>query len=346
MYFSFCKNMNLIIYHLLNHSIFNRTLIVKLLILFVTCFTFLNMNAQDLEDLDSLLIDRDIENYSIRVFTNYKVNKFSIRDDDSKVKYVPNNRYGLGFGFANKKVIVDIAFNIKNPNKEETKRFDLQGTTILKDQNYVNLYVQTYKGFQSKNNFDEPSVFRSDIRSVSFGFNYLYTLDEIEFSYSLLKAGFPEKRHKNVFITAGAGVFGSFDYFSAKPSILSETDSFYFNEQANIKRYQSITVGVLAGFISYFKLPENITATVNIIPGIGLMNKKMALQDGAYKPSDPMLYKLDFLLGLGYNLNQYYVSLTYSNGMYSTDFDNDNKYRLNLSKAKLAIGYRFERKRR
>ena len=338
--------MNLIIYHLLNQSIFKRSLIIKLFLLFVTCFTFLNGNAQDLDDLDALLIDRDIENYSIRIFTNYKVNKFSIKNDDSRVKYVPNNRYGLGFGFANKKVIVDIAFNIKNPNKEETKRFDLQATTILKDRNFVNIYAQTYKGFKAKNNFDEPSVFRSDIRSISVGFNYLYTLDDIEFSYSLLKAGFPEKRHENVFITGGVGVFGNFDYFSANPSILSETDSFYFNEQANIKRYQGITLGVLAGFISYFKLPENITATVNVIPGIGLMNKKMTLQDGAYRPSNPMLYKLDFSFGLGYNLNQYYVSLTYANGMYSTDFDNDNKYRLNLTNAKLAIGYRFERKKK
>ena len=337
--------MNLIIYHLSKQNIFKKSLIVKLFLLVTFCFSCISIHAQDVDDLDSLLIDRDIENYSIRIFSNYKVNKFSIKDDNSKVKFVPNNRYGIGVGFANTKVIVDVAFNIKNKNKEETKKFDLQGTTILKDQHYVNIYAQTYRGFTAKNSFDEPTVFRNDIRSVSIGFNYLYTLDEIEFSYSLLKAGFADKRHQDIFITGGLGVFSSIDYFSAKPTILSESTSPYFNEQANIKRYQGLTAGVLAGFISYFKLPENITATLNVMPGIGVMNKKITLQEDSFRPSNPMVYKLDFLLGLGYNYEQFYVSLTYSNGLYSTSFDYDNSYNLNLTKAKLAIGYRFQRKR-
>ncbi|EPR73553.1 hypothetical protein ADIWIN_1583 [Winogradskyella psychrotolerans RS-3] len=294
--------------------------------------------------MDSLLVDRDIENYSLRVFSNFKVNKFSISDDDSKAKFVPNNRYGLGLGFATKKIILDIAVNIKNPNKEKTSRFDLQATTILKDQNYVKIYTQVYRGFNAKNNFDEPTVFRDDIRSVSVGLNYMYTLDDIEFSYSQLKAGLSNKNDDNIFITGGVGLFGSFDYFSAKPSILSETTSPYFSDEGDIKRYQGLSFGVLAGLISYFKLPENITATVNVMPGIGLVNKKLTLQDGSYKPSNPMLYKLDFLVGLSYNFKQYYVSLSYSNDLYSTDFDYGNNYLLNLTKAKLAIGYKFNKR--
>jgi len=317
---------------------------IRLYLLLVFCFSFLALNAQDIEDLDSLLIDRDIENYSIRVFSNFKVNKFSIKDDDSKVKFVPNNRYGLGVGFANSKVIVDIAFNIKNSNKEETKKFDLQGTTILKDQYYVNVYAQTYRGFNVKNDFDEPTTFRSDIRSVSIGLNYLYTFDDIEFSYALLKAGLFEKRNKDIYITGGIGAFGGFDYFSANSSVLDESTSPYFNDRGNIKRYQGLAFGVLGGLISYFKLPEDITATVNIMPGIGLVSKKITTQDESYMPSSPMLYKLDFLIGLSYNFKQFYVSLTYSNGSYNTDFDYGNNYGLNLTKAKLAVGYKFKQK--
>lgn len=318
----------------------------KIFLLLVSCFTCFSLSAQDLEDIDSLLIDRDIENYSIRIFSNYKVNKFSILNDESKVKFVPNNRYGLGLGFANRKVIFDVAFNIKNKNKQETSRFDLQVTTIIKRQHYVNLFAQTYKGFKAKHNFDEPTTFRSDVRSVSLGINYLYTLDEVEFSYSLLKAGLDEKDNQDIFITGGIGLFGVYDYFSAKPSILSESGSTFFNEQGNVKRYNGAAIGVLAGFISYFKLPENITATLNVMPGIALMNKRVTLQDGSYRPSNPMLYKLDFSVGLGYNLKQYYAILTYSNGLYSTGFDNDNRYRLNLTNAKLALGYRFKIKRK
>lgn len=325
---------------------FKRTSILKRFLLLVFSFASLATVAQDLEDLDSLLVDRDLDNYSFRLFTNYKSNKFSIQNSESKARFVPNNRHGLGFGIANRKIIVDIAFNIKNANKEATKKFDLQGTTIIKNRHYSNIYVQTYKGFTAKNNFDEDAEFISDLRSISFGLNYLYTFDDIEFSYALLKAGLAEKRNDNIFITGGLGLFTGFDYFSSDAGILTEDTSPYFNEEGNIKRFQGVTVGVLAGFISYFKLPENITATVNIMPGMGLMYKKLTVEGKSYTPSNPMLYKLDFLIGLGYNFDRYYVSLTYSNGLYTTDFDYDNRYRLNLTNAKLAIGYRFKSKRK
>ncbi|NRD24058.1 DUF4421 family protein [Winogradskyella litoriviva] len=324
----------------------NRTSVLKWFVLLVLSFTSLATAAQDLEDLDSLLVDRDLDNYSFRLFTNYKSNKFSIQNSESKARFVPNNRHGLGLGIANKKIIVDIAFNPKNANKEATKKFDLQGTTIIKNRHYSNIYVQTYKGFTAKNNFDEDAEFISDLRSISFGLNYLYTFDDIEFSYALLKAGLAEKRNDNIFMTGGIGLFSGFDYFSSDSSILTEDTSPYFNEEGSIKRFQGVTIGVLAGFISYFKLPENITATVNIMPGMGLMYKKLTVEGKSYTPSNPMLYKLDFLIGLGYNFDRYYVSLTYSNGLYTTDFDYDNRYRLNLTNAKLAIGYRFKSKRK
>lgn len=333
--------MNLIAYHLIKQKSFKKSLILRLFLLSISCIGSCFINAQDLEGLDSLLVDRDIENYSIRVFTNYKVNKFTLENSGSKLKFVPNNKHGLGIGFANKKMILDIAFNLKNPNKEDTRRFDLQGTTIVKNRHFVNLYVQSYKGFESKNNYGDPSIFRKDLRSVSFGFNYLYTLGNVEFSYSLLKAGLDEKNHKDIFVTGGIGAFSIFDYFSSDASILSEDARIYFNEHADVKRYQGIAFGVLAGVISYIKLPENVTATVNFTPGIGVMSKKLKLEDSSYKPSNPMLYKLDFSLGLAYNLNRYYICLTYSNGLYNTSFGNNNNYRLNLSKAKLAIGYKL-----
>lgn len=337
--------MNLIIFPDKNQKTLVKLKIVRLLLFIVSCCFSSFTSAQNFEVLDSLLVDRAIENYSIRVFTNYRVNRFSIENSGSIAKYIPNNRHGFGLGFANKKVILDIAFNLKNPNKEETRRFDLQGTTIIKNRHFINAYLQSYKGFQAKYNFEEPSNFRGDLRSVSFGFNYLYSLDNIEFSYALLKAGLAEENHKDVFVTGGFGVFGVFDYFSSDSSLLSESASVYFNEEANIKRYQGVGLGILTGVVSYFKLPENITATVGFMPGIGLMSKKLTLQDGSFQPSQPMLFKLDFSLGVGYNFNQFYTNLTYNNGLYTTSFDYDNKYRLNISRAKLAIGYKFGRKK-
>lgn len=290
--------------------------------------------------VDSLFIDHNIKNYSLRLFFNYKVKKFNIRNDDSRLRYLPNNKYGVGFGFASSKVLIDIAFNLKTNKENVTNRFDAQGTLIAGKNHYVNGFLQSYKGFNIKNDFNEPNVFRRDIKSITVGFNYLYTLSEIEFSYSLLKAGLA-KRHKNVYITGGLGVFGVFDYFSANEDIMPENGELYFNEEAQIKRYNSAAIGVLGGFLSVFMLPKNIIASCNIMPGIALMNKHVEIQDDTYRPSNPMLYKLDYTLALGYNAKRYYVSLIYEDGFYATKLDHGNKYTFNLSKAKLAFGYKL-----
>ncbi len=289
---------------------------------------------------DSLFIDHNIKNYSLRLFTNYKVKRFRINNDDFRSRYVPNNRYGLGFGFASSKVLIDIAFNVKTDKKNVTNRLDGQGIMIIGKHHYVNGYFQSYKGFNVKNNFNEPNVFRDDIKSFTIGFNYLYTLSEIEFSYSRLKAGLA-KRNKNVYITGGAGFFGLYDYFSANGNILPENGDVYYNEQAEIKRYNSMAVGVLGGFLSVFMLPKNFIASCNIMPGIGLMTKKVTLEDGSYKPSKPMLYKLDIKFALGYHVERYYINLIYGTDIYSTDLNFGNKYAFNLTKAKLAFGYRL-----
>ena len=78
------------------------------------------------------------------------------------------------------------------------------------------------------------------------------------------------------------------------------------------------------------------------MPGIALVNKTVTLQDGGYKPSNPILYKLDIDLALSYNVERYYINLTYGTGIYSTDLDFNNKYRFNLTMAKLAFGYKLK----
>lgn len=294
------------------------------------------------EIIDTLFVDHDLKNYSARVFSNYKVKQFRLLNDDFKMRYVPNNRFGIGFGFANSKELIDIAFNIKTGKKEVTKRFDAQGTIILLDHHYFNGYIQLYNGYNIRNDFNEPAVFRNDIKSKTIGFNYLYTLSEIEFSYSLLKAGLA-KKHKNVYITGGLGGFVIFDYFSANSSVLPENGILYYNEQANIKRYNGRAIGILGGLLSAFVLPENFIFTCNLMPGVALINEKVTLEDDSkYRPSKPMLYKLDVSLALSYNVDRYYINLMYGTGFYSTNLDFDNRYRYNLSMAKLAFGYKLK----
>ena len=54
-------------------------------------------------------------------------------------------------------------------------------------------------------------------------------------------------------------------------------------------------------------------------------------------------FSVDYSLALGYSVERYYVSLIYGGGAYSTDLSYGNSYRFNLTKAKLAIGYKLGR---
>ncbi|WP_136480434.1 DUF4421 family protein [Cognatitamlana onchidii] len=326
-------------------------MVKKTLILFLFLLGSTPVSSQILKELDSLnfielvdkrFVDHELSNYSLRVFANYKVKQFVILNDDFKLRYVPKNRSGIGFGFSSSKVLIDIAFNIKGNDEEVTERFDMQGTTIIGKKNYVNFYVQSYKGFNVKNNFDQPTVFRDDIRSVTIGFNTLRTIPDIEFSYSMLKAGLDNVNRK-FYVTGGFGAFCFFDYFSADNTILEDSADLFFNDQAQIKRYNSVSAGVLGGVLAVLGLPYNISASCNIMPGIGLIYKHVTLVDTSYEPSNNLLFKVDYTFALGYNMERYYVNLIYGGGFYSTDLGYDNKYRFNLSKAKLAFGYKLGR---
>ena len=329
-------------------------MIKRLIILLVFTLLSMSIQAQVIKELDSfkffrtidkLLIDHNLNNYSVRLFANYKVKQFRIaNEDDFKSRYVPNNKSGVGFGFASSKLLIDIAFNLKTNKEDITNRFDMQGTTILGKKNYINFYVQTYKGFNVRNNFDEPYVFRDDIKSVTVGFNVLHTIPDIEFSYSMLKAGL-DRLDRKVYITGGFGGFGFYDYFTSDGDILENPSNEYFNREAHIKRYNSAAIGALAGLMSVFKLPGYFMASCNIMPGIGIMYKHVTLEDDSYQPSNPMIYKMDYTFALGYNREAYYISLIYGGGIYSTNLDFDNNYRFNLTKAKLAIGYKIGAKR-
>ncbi|MBU2951947.1 DUF4421 domain-containing protein [Tamlana agarivorans] len=321
----------------------------KIIVLLLLTSSTVSAQAPILKELDSLnfvelvdklFIDHNIENYSLRLFTNYKSKQFRISNNDFRSRYVPNNRYGVGLGFASSKILIDIAFNIKGNKEEVTNRFDLQGTTILGKKNYINFYFQTYKGFSVKNNYGAQKVFRDDIKSFTVGVNALHTVPEIEFSYSMLKAGLSQL-DKKFYITGGYGAFLFYDYFSAEDDVLVDSAKLLFNEQAHIKRYNSTAVGILGGVLSVFRLPKDITLSCNLMPGIGGVYKEVTLMDGSYKPKNHLLLKLDYSFAVGYNVDRYYLSIIYGGGLYSTDLGYDNNYAFNLTKAKIAFGYKL-----
>ncbi|MCX7547500.1 DUF4421 family protein [Xanthomarina sp. F1114] len=288
--------------------------------------------------IDTLLIDRDMNNWSIRLFTNYKGQSFNLINDGDKLAFKPNNRAGVGFGLGTSKLIIDIAFNLKGNRENDTKRFDMQGSFIVGDHNLVNLYVQRYKGFNVNNNFNEPDVFRDDITSLSIGLNYLYTFNKISFSSATLKAGLAndEKKH---FISAGVGGFMVYNSFMGDGSLIPDNGN--FNGDAYLEQFKGVGVGVSGGILSVFVLPANFFATLNVIPGIGLMYKKGYSETDHYNVSNPLLYKIDFEAGVGYSYKRFYATLVYGSGIYTTNLDYGLNYVYSNTKAKISVGYKI-----
>ncbi|MFL0353548.1 DUF4421 family protein [Xanthomarina sp. GH4-25] len=289
--------------------------------------------------IDTLLIDRDMNNWSVRLFTNYKGQSFNLINNEDKISFKPNNRAGVGFGLGTSKLIIDIAFNLKGNEENPTQRFDMQGSLIVGSNHLVGLYVQRYKGFNVKNNFNEPEFFSSDITSLSIGFSYLYSFDEISFSSATLKAGLAKEEKKH-FISYGVGGFMVYDNFYTDNTIIPYNGD--FNEDAYLNEFKGIGVGVSGGILSVFVLPANFFATLNVIPGIGFMYKKGYSETNNYRASNPMLYKLDYNAGIGYNYKRFYITLLYGSSIYTTNLDYGLNYLFSNTKAKISIGYKIK----
>ncbi|MDO6760396.1 DUF4421 family protein [Tamlana sp. 2_MG-2023] len=288
--------------------------------------------------IDTLLIDRDINNWSIRLFTNYKGQSFNLVDSDDKLSFKPNSSPGIGVGLGTSKAIIDIAINLSGERENPTKRFDMQGAVIVGDHNLVGLYVQHYSGFNVENNFGKPEFFRDDIESFSMGLNYLYTFEKLSFSRATLRAGLIKEEKKH-FITFGVGGFMVYDKFSGDDTVVPIESDFDENKQLN--KFKGLGLGVSAGVISVFVLPANFFINLDITPGIGLMSKSAYNDSGKQKVDNPLLYKLDYNAGVGYAYKRFYVTLTYGNGLYTTRLNDGLNYLFGNTKAKISFGYRI-----
>ncbi|WP_245683460.1 DUF4421 family protein [Pseudotamlana agarivorans] len=321
-------------------------LIMLCLIIFVP---FSNAQTKKLDSLstkqiiDTLLIDRELKNWSIRLFTNYKGQSFNLKNGENKLSFKPNNRAGVGVGLGTSKLIVDVAFNLKGLEENPTERFDLQGAVIVGNNHLVGLYVQHYKGFNVTNNFGEPEFFSRDITSFSMGVNYLHTFDEISFSTATLRAGLmkAEKKH---YISYGVGGFMIYDNFSANDALIPDRD--FFDSDAYINEFKGVGVGVSAGVLSVFVLPANFFVTLNVIPGIGLMHKRTFTEEDKHTVSNPLIYKLDYNAGVGYVYKRFYVTFVYGSCVYTSSLDHGLDYVFSNTKAKIAIGYKLNSKKK
>lgn len=319
---------------------------VLIIVLFISQSTFSsaqNLEALDsmstLEAIDTLFIDHDLNNWSFRLYSSLKEQRLKISNGISSVSLIPNNPYGIGFGIATKKLLLDIGFNIK-PDNEHTERFDLQGSFMYRH-DQVGFFLQHYKGFNVRNNASESSYFRDDIKLQSAGIRYLYMFNSNEYSFSSVKTGLA--RQKKSSYSFGVGGFILQTNQRADSSFVNNEIEPSFNDQALIVNSYSIGIGSSLGFSALIVLPNNFFIGLGCSAGLGVNYNKIYTEEASYATGNPLVYQLGLVGDLGYNNDKIYVNFSINNNLYTTDLDFGNWGTYNQINAKLAIGFKYGR---
>jgi hypothetical protein len=287
--------------------------------------------------LDSMLVDHNLANYSIRVFGNFKSQRFNFNNEDASIEYSPNNRSGVGIGFASKKLLIDIAFNIKSKDKEPTNRFDMRVNYKLK-KHYFDFFFQHYKGFNVTSSENNLENFRSDIQSVASGLNYLYLFNEDHYQVGTLRSVISERSRTD--FSYGVGGFAlTLSQKGDRPLF----DSHIYKDE-NIDGVNSvfgIGGGLLTGVGGFFSMGANFYSSISVNAGLGLMYKDV--NDGKHhkQSSNPMLYQISSSAILGYVRDKYYLNLSFELGYYNSEILTSTYETIWVSQAKLAFGYKF-----
>lgn len=288
--------------------------------------------------IDTMFIDRNINNWSLRIFTNYKNTRFILSNDDHKLNFVPNNPFGIGIGIATRKLVLDLGFNIERDKQNTTSRFDIQANMML-TKHIFDFSLQRYQGFNTENDNDLPESFRDDFKSLSAELKYTYLFNAKNISVVAASSGL--SRQKKTATSFGLGAYLFLRNQSADSSIVPVEYQDIFNEEAQMEKLSGMAAGFHGGFTVIFPLPYHFFTVLSAYPGIGLMYKRIETKSIGYAPSNLMLYNMDMSGAFGYNGNKIYVTFRLSFAFYRTDLDFGNKSNFYSANTKLAIGYKL-----
>jgi len=287
--------------------------------------------------IDTLFIDNNMNNWSLRTFVSFKDYQLELSNDETELNYVPNNPYGMGFGYANSKIRIDVGFNIKGKGEEVTDRFDMQGDLTLNNKLIV-FQVQNYKGFEVESK-DDPQTFREDIKSLSMGLYYMFLFNSKRVSLSSLLTGM-EKQKKNAG-TFMAGIFSMYNSLKADSSIIPYYAEEFFNDAAQITRTTNFSIGLTGGYTYHFVLPWDLFLNTTLSPGIGLSFKNVTTETSDYSPGNILLTFLNLRLAAGYNGYRHYIELSAQNAWFNSSLGFGNQGRLITTRIKLAYGWKL-----
>ena len=330
------------------------TLLYMVLVMFMASTSQSSLLAQDslkhkkdkklVHLIDTLLIDKDLSNWSVRAVTSYKDNRFDLSNSNNTLQYTPNNRAGVGIGIATSKVIADIVLNIKSNQEEQTDRFDLQGNVQIR-QNMLSLQVQNYQGYNVRNtNTDEPEMFRKDIKTFTTSLSFMHMFNSNSKTLSSIYSGLNmDNKSSGTFL---AGIYVGYFLIQADSSIVPESSKDLFNQEAYIEQLNQFSFGAMGGYSYYLALPKNLFILVALTPGFGMSFQNIKTESLDYSPQELWEIYLYINLSLGYNGSRFYVELSDKNKWNYVPLDNGNNGLTNATNLKLAFGWKIKGKKK
>ena len=291
--------------------------------------------------IDKYLIDKNLNNWSIRSFVALEEQEFIVKTSTNKYQYLPNNPFSAGIGFASKKIILDLSFNIKISEENPTERYDIVWS-FYKKKHLIDFYFQYYQGFEVENRNTGAIVFRNDIRSISSSFRYMHMFQESDYSIASIRSGFVKAKKSSV--SMGLGGFLIHNNQSALESIIprSYSESEIIASNDIVRKFEGTGVGALLGISTLLVLPNNFLLSLNLMPGIGWMGKRVKTLESNYEPKNPIISQIGLSMMLAYSTPNYYANLCVSNGYYTTEFNSGNDVLYGYLNAKLVFGYKLK----
>ena len=292
--------------------------------------------------IDTLFIDNNVDNWSIRAFSSFKDQTFGITNDDLTVRFVPNNRYGAGLGYANSKIKLDFGFSFGGGQQGQTDRFSFE-TDLSLGKSFFGIKLARFRGFEvESDDLDIPVLFRNDIRTFNLSLFYTVIPNYQRVSISSAISG-SEKQKRNAGSFMG-GAFAFYNRIRADSSIIPVNAEDMFNDRAEIEQLDGFAVGLIGGYAYNFVFLKNFFFNVAAYPGVALNLKFVETETISYTPSNLWSLTVGTRAALGYNINRIYIELSNKYTLHYSSFNFGNRGVWNATRLKFVVGWKLRAK--
>jgi hypothetical protein len=276
-----------------------------------------------------------------------EVEAVSLRDNDHRVRFRPNNSTGMGLGFYLFEIALELTFAIPVDEKSKARygssdASDFQLNALGKYWGF-DIYRQKYLGFYIDDSFvtipeDQPFPQRPDITTRNFGLAGIYTFNRDKFSLRSAY-NFAEQQlysRGSWFVTSTINSFR----MDGDSVLLSINNREAFSEYADFVNLRYTTFGIAPGYSHNFIYKSFF---FNITLGLGPAHNWTYIKeaDGSER-NDISVNSISVVrFGLGYNSDRFFAGMGFSNQSRNLKIED---FRVSNSTGifKLLVGYRFK----